>query len=236
MKKLLAIALFIPVLLAGCSSACIEDSGIRIAHGTVVKPFDKIDVSGAIKLVLKQDSSYSIKVEADSAIMDRIKVDVSSSKLTLSMKEGSYCGTDSILIYAGIGELKEINGSGDVSVRSDGVVNGKDLKMVFAGSSDVSLDLSVANLETSMDGVGKLNLSGQAGSHKLTTTGTSETTAYNFVAGVYNIHITGNGKASINVLNELTVKTDGSSEVYYKGNPKKIDEKKSGATKLEKVN
>jgi len=132
--------------------------------------------------------------------------------------------------------LKEVKGSGSVSVRSDGVVNGKDLKMGFAGSSDVSLDLSVANLETSMDGVGKLNLSGQAGSHKLTTTGSSETTAYNFVAGVYNIHITGNGKASINVLNELTVKTDGSSEVYYKGNPKKIDEKKSGATKLEKVN
>jgi len=38
------------------------------------------------------------------------------------------------------------------------------------------------------------------------------------------------------VLNELKVRTDGSSEIYYKGNPKKIDEKKSGATKLEKVN
>lgn len=236
MKKLLALVLFVPVLLAGCSSACIEDSGIRIARGTVVKPFDKIDVSGAIKLILKQDSAYLIKVEADSAIMDRIKVDVSSSKLTLTMKEGSYCGSDSILIYAGIGELKEIKGAGAVSIRSDGVINGKDLKMAFAGSSNVSLDLSVANLETSMDGVGKLNLSGQAGSHKLTTTGSSETTAYNFTSGIYDIHITGTGKASINVLNELKVRTDGSSTIYYKGNPKKIDEKKSGAAKLEKVN
>jgi hypothetical protein len=236
MKKLLAIALFIPVLFAGCSSGCIEDSGIRIAHGTVVKPFDKIDVSGAIKLVLKQDSSYLIKVEADSAIMDRIQVDVSSSKLSLTMKKGSYCGSDSILIYAGIGELKELTGSGDVKVKSDGLINGTDLKMSFAGSSDVSLNLSVANLQTNMDGVGKLNLSGQAGSHKLTTTGTSVTSAYNFISGVYDIHITGSGKASINVLNELVVKTDGSSEVSYKGNPKKVEEKKSGAAKLEKVN
>lgn len=236
MKKLLAIVLFIPVLLAGCSSGCIEDSGIRIAKGSVVKPFDEIDIEGALKVILKQDSTYAIKIEADSAVMDRIKVDVSGSKLTLKMKEGSYCGTDSILIYAGIGELKELNSAGAVNLRSDGTINGKDLEMHFAGSSDISLNLSVANLETSMDGVGKLNLSGQAGSHKLTTTGSSETTAYNFTSGVYDIHITGTGKASINVLNELKVRTDGSSTIYYKGNPKKIDEKKSGAAKLEKVN
>lgn len=236
MKKLLAIVLFIPVVFAGCSSVCIEDSGVRIAKGSVVKPFDKIDVSGAIKLILKQDSTYGIKIEADSAIMDRIKFDVSSSRLNLTIKEGSYCGTDSILIYAGIGELKELKGAGAVTVRSDGKINGNDLNLNFAGNSTVTLDLSVAKLETTMDGIGKLNLSGQAGSHKLSTTGSSETSAYNFVAGVYDINISGNGKAGINVLNELKVRTDGSSEIFYKGNPKKIDEKKSGATKLEKVN
>jgi len=236
MKKLLAIVLFITVFLAGCSSGCIEDSGIRIANGKVVKPFDEIEVNGAIRLILKQDSTYLIKIEADSAIMGRIEVESSSSKLTLTMKEGAYCGSDSIVIYAGIGELKEIKGAGAINVRSEGLINGKELKMGFSGSYDVSLDLSVAKLETNLDGVGKLNLSGQSGSHKLRTTGSSETTAYNFIAGVYDIHITGNGKASINVLNELIVKTDGSSEIYYKGNPKKIDEKKSGAAKLEKVN
>jgi hypothetical protein len=236
MKKLLAIILFFPVLLAGCSSGCIEDSGIRIAKATVVKPFDKIAIEGAIKVILKQDSTYAIKIEADSSVMGEIKADVSGSELTLKLKEGSYCGSDSVVVYAGIGELKELSGSGAVNVRTQGVVNGKDLTMNFAGATDVSLDLSVANLTTSMDGVGKLNLSGQAGTHKLTTTGSSETTAYNFITGLYDIHITGSGKASINVLNELKVNTDGSSEVYYKGNPKKVDEKKSGAAKLEKVN
>lgn len=236
MKNLRSIILFIPVLLAGCSSACIEDSGIRIAKGSVVKPFDKINIEGAIKVVLKQDSTYAIKIEADSNIIEQVKAEVSGSKLSLKLKKESYCGTDSIVIYAGIGELKEIEGAGAVNVRTDGLINGKDLTMNFAGASDVALNLSVANLTTKMDGVGKLNLSGQTGTHKLTTTGSSETTAYNFIAGLYDIHITGTGKASINVLNELKVRTDGSSEIYYKGNPKKIDEKKSGATKLEKVN
>ena len=236
MRKLVAIALFIPVLLSGCSSKCVEDSGIRIAKAITVKPFDQLVIDGALKVVLKQDSSYALKIEADSNVMEFIKADVSGSKLTLKLKDGAYCGGDSVLVYAGIGELKEINGSGSVQMRTDGVINGKDLTMNFSGTSNISLNLSVANLKTKMDGVSKLNLSGQTGTHNLTTTGSSETTAYNFIAGVYDIQITGNGKASINVLNELKVRTDGSSEIYYKGNPKKIDEKKSGATKLEKVN
>ncbi|MHA4895071.1 head GIN domain-containing protein [Pedobacter sp. PWIIR3] len=236
MKKLFAIVLFIPVLLAGCSSGCIEDSGVHIAKGLTVKPFDKIDVSGAMKLVLKQDSTYAIKIEADSNLMEYIKVDVSGSELKLDMKKGQYCGTDSIVIYAGIGELKKLSAAGAVDVRSEGAIYAKDVSMSLAGASNASLSLNAANLITTIDGVGKLKLAGQAGTHKLTTTGSAEIDAFNFASGVYDISITGTGKANINVLNELKVKTEGSSEVYYKGNPSSIDEKKTGAAKLEKVN
>ncbi|MGY4384292.1 hypothetical protein ACVWYN_001318 [Pedobacter sp. UYP24] len=236
MKKIFAIVLFIPVLLAGCSSGCIEDSGHHIAKALTVKPFNEIDVSGAIKLVLKQDSTYAIKIEADSNLMDYIKANVSGSELTLSMKKGQYCGTDSIVIYAGIGELKKLSAAGAVDIRSEGAIYAKDVSLGLAGASNASITLNAANLITTIDGVGKLKLSGQAGTHKLTTTGSAEVEAFDFTSGVYDIHITGTGKANINVLNELKVKTEGSSEIYYKGSPSSIDEKKTGAAKLEKVN
>ncbi|MES2828919.1 MAG: head GIN domain-containing protein [Bacteroidota bacterium] len=236
MKKLLAIVLFIPVLLAGCSSDCIKDSGNHIAKGLTVKPFDKIDVSGAIKLILKQDSTYGIKIEADSNLMEYIKADVSGSELVLKMKKGSYCGEDSVVIYVGIGELKELTGAGAVKIATDGHIYAKDVDLNFAGASEVSLNLNAANVTTRIDGVGKLKLAGQAGSHRLTTTGSAEIDAFNFIAGAYDIHVTGTGKANINVLNDLKVKTEGSSEIYYKGNPQNIDENKTGAAKLEKVN
>lgn len=236
MKKILAIALFIPFLFSGCSSECIEDSGIHIAKGLTVKPFDKIDVRGAMKLILIQDSTYALKIEADSNVIEHIEAEVSGSELKLTMKKGSYCGSDSIVVYAGIGELKQLTAAGAVHVRSEGAIYGKDISMVFSGSTEATLDLRVASLTTGIDGVGKLKLSGQAGSHKLSTQGSAEIDAFNFVSGAYDIHIVGTGKANINVLNDLKVETEGSSEVYYKGNPKNVDEKKTGATKLEKVN
>ena len=235
MKKLLIAALS-PAFLLGCTSKCIEDSGNNIQIESVVKPFDKIKVEGAFKLVIRQDSSYAIKIQADSSIMKHVRADVSGSEFRLRLDDSKYCGTDSIVVYAGIGVLKTLDTEGAVKVAGEGRIYADDVKFELSGTSDVDLDLSVRKLETKMDGVGSLTLRGQAGVHDLDTKGTVKINAFDFVTGVYDIDMDGTGKGNINVLNELKVKTAGATEIYYKGNPKKVDEKKSGAAKLEKVN
>ena len=236
MRKLIFTALALPALLAGCASECIEDSGNNIYIESTVKNFDEIEVEGAVKLVLKQDSTYSIRIQADSNIMKHITADVSGRTLKVKMKDGKYCGTDSIVVYAGIGELRKVNTDGAVKLVGDGRIYANDVELKFTGTSDVDLDLSVSKLTTKIDGSGVLKLNGQAGIHDIDTKGTAKVEAFGFISGIYDIDIDGIGKANINVLNDLKVKTSGSSEVYYKGNPKKVDEKKSGAAKLEKVN
>nr|WP_226905057.1 head GIN domain-containing protein [Pedobacter schmidteae] len=236
MKNISLIALFIPVLFAGCENKCIEDSGHQASRSATVKNFDKINVDGAIKLVMTQDSTYKIQVDADSNILAYVKADVSGSELKIKLDYDHYCGSDSIVVRAGIGELKALKLDGSVKVQGEGRIYANDVDFAFSGASDVRMDLSAAKVRTKVDGVGKIDLRGQAGSHELKITGMAKVDAFDFVVGMYNIETDGTGKANINVLNELKVRTSGSSEIYYKGNPKKVDEKKSGATKLEKVN
>lgn len=236
MRKIIAIALAIPVLLAGCSTDCIQDSGKHVLTGTVEKPFDQIKVTGAIKLVMTQDSSYTIKIKADSNIVNLVRTEVSSGELRVKLDDGIYCGSDSVVVYTGIGELKKLNTVGSVEVVGNGRIYATDVDLKLEGTSDVTLDLSASKLTTKIDGIGKLTLTGQTGVHNLTTKGTATVDAFDFISGIYDINIEGMGKANINVLNDLKIKTSGTSEVYYKGNPKNVDEKKSGATKLEKVN
>lgn len=236
MKKSALLVFALPLLFAGCTPKCIEDSGIQITKVVELKSYDKIDVSGTIKLILTQDSTYNVKIQADSNVMGKIRARVSGNELDLKLENGVYCGTDSIVVYAGIGELKELKTSGMVRVIGEGPVYVKDLKLDLQGSSDLNLNLSAGKLTTRIDGVGKLTLTGQAGTHELRSSGTARIDAFDFVAGIYDIRIDGIGKANINVLNDLKVRTSGSSEIYYKGNPKNVEEKKSGAAKLEKVN
>ncbi|WP_157273877.1 head GIN domain-containing protein [Pedobacter sp. BAL39] len=236
MKKIALMACTAVLLIGGCSPKCIEDSGNQIERTVKMDSFDEVSVSGTIKVVLKQDSSYLVRLQADSNVMKVITAKVSGHELQLKLENGKYCGTDSIVVYVGLGELKRLKTDGMVRVTTDGLLNAADVEINASGSSDLSLNLNAAKLKTKIDGVGKLSLSGQAGTHELKTSGNVQVEAFNFVAGIYDINIDGTGKANINVLNDLRVKTSGSSEIYYKGNPKNVKEKKSGATKLEKVN
>lgn len=236
MKKISLLALLIPVLFAGCTPQCIEDAGRQLSRDLTVKNFDRIKVEGAIQLLMVQDSSYHIRIAADSNIIKLVKADVSSDELKLKLDEDRYCGTDSIMIRVGVGELRALKLDGAVKAVAEGRIYADDLELSISGAADVNMNLSARKVVTRVDGVGKIALSGQAGVHELKINGTARVEAFDFIVGVYHIDTDGTGKANINVLNELKVKTSGSSEIYYRGNPKKVEEKKSGAAKLQKVN
>jgi hypothetical protein len=223
-------------LLSSCSTKCIKDSGKQLVKDAKVKPFDEIEISGPIKLVLKQDSSFAIKISADSNIMAELKPDVSGHTFKVALDPMKYCGTDSIVIHAGIGALTLIKASGSSKVYSEGKINLADLDLDLTGAPNLNLNINAANVKTEVNGSAKLTLTGQAGSHKVRSKGVLNLDAFSFVVGLYDLDMEGTGKSNINVLNDLKVNTSGATEVYYKGSPKNVSEKKSGTAKLEKVN
>ncbi|MBG6234189.1 hypothetical protein IWX76_000744 [Pedobacter sp. CAN_A7] len=236
MKRLSLLLLAFPLILTSCKTECVEDAGMRVSHVNTVDRFDEVEVQGAIKVVFHQDTSYAIKVEADSNVVDQVEASVSRGTLKLNLDPEKYCGTDSVVVYAGIGMLKSIKAGGSSSLASQGRLNLGDLKLTLTGSTTVDLDLNAAKVNTEVDGTANLKLSGQAGIHELKSKGALNLDAFDFVVGQYNLNMEGVGKSNINVLNELKVESTGSSEVFYKGNPKKIDKKKTGNARLQKVN
>ena len=235
MKKTALYALALPLLFAACQSKCIEDLGIHSSRESVVKPFDEIKVSGPIKLLLRQDSSFKINVEADSSIIALVKADVSGHELVLKLDGKKYCGKDSVIITAGIGDLKKMDIKGAVKVYTSSLINVNDLELKSSGAAKLVLEMNAGKLSTKTDGAANINLTGQAGVYQLKSSGVLDVSAFGFVTGVYDLDVEGVGKLKINVLNDLKVKTSGATEIYYKGNPKNVNEKKSGTSKLEKV-
>ncbi len=225
----------VAVILSGCSSKCIEDSGNHIVKELTVNPFSKIEVNGPVKLELRQDSSFKISIAADSNIVEQIKASVSGETFKVELDPMKYCGTDSIIIQAGIGALTELKASGASKVYSKGALHVGDIEMKLSGTTETNLNLYAGKLDTESDGAARLTLSGQAGIHELNSKGMLELNAFDFVVAQYDINIEVTGKSNINVLNDLKVRTSGASSIFYKGNPKNVSDKKSGTSKLEKV-
>ena len=238
MNKTALYFLAMPLLLAACKSKCVEDLGIHSSREITVNPFDEIKVSGPIKLIMRQDSTFKVVVQADSNIIGKVKADVSGHELRLNLDAGDYCGKDSIIVNAGIGDLKKLSGDGATRIYTSSLINVNELELTLSGSTKVSMDINAGKLTATQkdDSNAMIDLRGQAGTFKLKSQGTLNLEAFSFVTGVYDLETEGVAKLKINVLNDLKVKSTGATEIYYKGTPKNIDEKKSGTYKLEKVN
>lgn len=218
----------------GCNSDCINGSGKQISKTRSVEPFTFIETSGSIKLVLKQ-GPQQLRIVADDNIVDEIRTRVKGDKLSIDM-EGNFCNTGPITVYLSSQGYEGIDASGAVEIVSDGLLQVKDFEMDLTGSNKVNLNMNAANVRTKSSGASEIFLKGQASSHEVDMDGSSKINALDFVVGKYRIESSGAATSKINVLNELEVKSSGSSDIEYRGNPSKVSNDDSGASNLRKIN
>ncbi|MGZ3873291.1 MAG: head GIN domain-containing protein [Mucilaginibacter sp.] len=238
MKKiyLFSLALLAGIALSGLSScrlSCVHGSGNQKSEDRKVGSFKSVDISGGFKVILKQDSSMSVKITADDNLLKYIRTSVSGGRLKIYTKR-NMCNTGEMTVYLGIGDLDQLKASGAVEIESEGKITTHDLNLHLSGATKVTLDLNAANVSTHGSGVTEVNLKGQASSHNIDLSGSGKVHAFDFVVGSCSIETSGVGHSEVNVLNTLDVHSSGASEVRYHGNPT-IRNDKSGASSIEKA-
>lgn len=222
-------------IVSSCRFTCVHGSGKRISEQRKANEFKKIEIEGAFKIHLKQDSSLSIGLSGDDNLLKYISTSVEGDKLIIRTTKKNLCDADSIVINIGIHNLSEIKASGAVSISSTGKIKVTDLGIGLSGATKVNLDLDADNVVAEGSGVSELDLKGQAASMRIKASGVAKVKAFDFVVGEYTINTAGVGKCYINVLKTLNIHSAGASEIEYKGNPSTINNDKAGASKIKKV-
>jgi len=231
---LLLVAGFSVAALSSCMFNCVRGSGHPASETRKVAEFTKLDISGDFNIILKQDSSLTLDITADDNLLKFIKTKIEGNTLKIYTHK-NLCNSGQMTITIGIHKLEELRSSGAIEVTADGKLVTKDLGFHLSGASKITLDLSAANVTTDGSGVTELNLTGQASSHHIDISGVAKVHAFDFVVGDYDISTSGAGNCEINVLHSLNVSSSGASEVKYKGNPSSVNNDKSGASTLQKV-
>lgn len=229
----LAIALIV-LGLSACNGPCIEGSGNQVSQNRNVEAFTSVETGGAVKLVLQQDSIQKVSIVADDNIQEHIKTIVNGDRLQIKM-DNNFCDAGPITIYVNAKTFSGVSASGTVNVISTGRINTGDFDLDLSGNSKVELDIIAANFKTNSSGSSEITLRGQARKHELSSSGSSDVDAFDFVVADYSIATSGSSNCRINVLNSLDVQSSGSSEIEYRGNPKRINNDKSGSSSIKKV-
>ncbi|MBE3089496.1 MAG: DUF2807 domain-containing protein [Actinobacteria bacterium] len=239
---LLAGIITIAVLLSFSLSSCItirvntlKGSGEVITKSFEVGDFDKLIFSGIGKIIIEQGEETSLEVEAESNVIDALKINTIASSLEIGFKSRfiNVIPTKDIVFHLKVKDLKKIDLTGAGSIECDNL-NVESLSVDSSGVGSIKINITASDLEIGISGAGKVNLSGEVDTQQLNISGVGSYDAKELVSKDCEISISGAGKAVVNATQTLDIEMSGVGKVDYVGNPS-INQNVSGAGSIKSI-
>lgn len=244
MKTSVKIGIAIAYILAVLTSSCVgfneksvKLSGVTKVSTKEVSAFDKVDVSGAIDVIVNVGNKSEVVIEADSAIMPYVVTEVKDRELRIYNKDiiGFYnFKNNKILVTITTPSILELESSGACDVTINDLKTDM-FKVSLSGTCDLigSFECNVLDLEASGSSDSKLR--GKVKDCNIELSGASDIKAFDLEVDNLKIEGSGSSNVEINVQNSLDVELSGASELRYKGEPKYIKTDMSGVSNLTKI-
>ena len=244
MKTSVKIGIAIAYILAVLTSSCVgfneknvKLSGVTKVSTKEVSAFDKVDVSGAIDVIVNIGNKSEVVIEADSAIMPYVVTEVKDRELRIYNKDiiGFYnFKNNKILVTITTPSILELESSGACDVTINDLKTDM-FKVSLSGACDLigSFECNVLDFESS--GSSDSKLKGKVKDCNIELSGASDIKALDLEVDNLKIEGSGSSNVEITVQNSLEVELSGASELRYKGEPKYIKTDMSGVAQLTKV-
>ena len=222
--KIVVLAVLIGILAVAAVSCkwtigVVRGSGDIVSEEREVSGFDEIQFTGIGNLIIEQGDEEALVVEADDNIIGLIETEVRGDELHIGFKRGvNVVPTNKVKFYLTVKELDRIDLSGVGDIDCDEFET-DDIKFHISGSGDIDFEIIAESIETSVSGLGDINLAGEVDFHKVQISGSGKYDAEELVSKDCEIKISGLGSATVNASDDLDIEINGAGNVYYKGDP-----------------
>ncbi|MFM7399836.1 MAG: head GIN domain-containing protein [Bacteroidota bacterium] len=200
--------------------------------------FTRLKISSALKVWITQGDNCDVRIETEegSDCRSLVDIDQSGETLELALKSSFLKLRDfhTINVYITIRELKELEVSGAVDVRSKNKLLCQKLDMDLSGAVKTQLDLSAGDVTVECSGAVKLELQGECKTLDIDMSGATKVLATEMSVDVCHVETSGAGSIDVAVTKELRVDSSGASSVTYRGDPEVLKIRTSGAAEVRK--
>lgn len=219
MKKL-GFVIFISALMIGLVSAMncsISNLGGTAGSGNLktetrnVSGFKNVEGSNAVNLEIAVGESFSAEVEADDNLIQNVKTEVSGETLKV-FTEGRMSAKSRITVRIKLPELDKLGISG-------------------ASTADVS-NVKSDSIELQARGASKIKIDGATKTLSADASGASDINAEGLLTEDARVESSGASRVTVTPSNELNADSSGASSIIYKGEPKNVKQKASGASSV----
>lgn len=215
----------IQLLLSGCRSEaedCFKSTGKTVREERSLAPFTGIHLEDNIRVVLTNDSSGKIIVEAGKNLLPKIKTDVQGSFLMISNENTcnwvrSYKRL--ITLYIGVRNIKDIFHYGYGDMETEGFLNKDTLFVHHYGNGNIHLKLQGKLLWMDMDHLGDFTAEGSVNVLNARIYNLGRLRAENLQAQDAYVINDGQGDAYVRASGTVYAEIKNEGNVYYFGHP-----------------
>jgi hypothetical protein len=226
----LTLIVLVPLVSACCGIPDISDlipvSGeIRRGSGDVVTRefdltgFDKVEVSHAFTVDIREGDSFSVVVGIDNNLVEYLRVEKRGGTLKIGLDTRrnyiSSHGTAEVTMP----ELTGLEVSGASTLTVGGFESTRDLTIEMSGASGLSGDIECGDARFRVSGSSNVTLRGAAEDLILDVSGASSVDLSAFPVADANVEVSGASAATVNASGRLDVAASGASNVKYLGSP-----------------
>ena len=212
----------------GISEDCFKGNGNQVIQLFPLENFTKIKVYDGVGLVIKEGANYEVKVITSENILDNLEVKLEGNMLVV--KDNSTCNIARdyglTTVYVTAPNITEIHSKTDQDIRSDGVLNYSDLKLISidlsdgAGTGDFRLSLNTINLYVESNNVSNFYLTGQSQNlHVFFSWGNGIFYGENLIVNIITIYHRGSNNIFLFPINSIEGNIYATGNVVLKNNP-----------------
>jgi hypothetical protein len=233
----LATLAVILLLTAGCRKyARIVGNNQVTSETRQLVAFDRVVNSGTFHVYIRQDSTFTATVEAESNLIPHIRTRINGNTLVIDTRENlqenypmnvfvttpvllgaDLSGSGTVMVDTVDTESMEVTLSG--SGRMSGYINAGALTSRISGSGNINLEAYTNQCNARISGSGDMDIIGETSEGDFSISGSGNIRTYNFLQEECNARISGSGNMYVNVSDMLNVSISGSGSVFYIGDP-----------------
>lgn len=197
--------------------------------------FQSVEVQGAIKLYVRQDSNFSVKVEADENLLKHIETYLEKNTLIIKPENGIRLKPSrSVKVFISGPSFRYFNVSGASEVNSEGRISSPDeLFLDLSGASTAKLDIKSPKTGIDLSGACTARVSGETRDLEIEASGASNAYCYALQTENATVDLAGASNAEVFASVNLDAAASGASNIRYKGNPA-VKQSTSGASGVKK--
>lgn len=237
--SILSCMLLIVVMACSKSKKTLPESGKMISQERKVSGFNQVLFNGNGNLFISQGDTESVRLEGEDSIIEMITTLVVDNALRIDYKKASMAHLISsrppINIYVQVKAVQEIRLTGSGTISTPTPLDAFQLKVSISGSGSGTIDVKGHKLVTILSGSSNFVVKGTVENQDVWISGSGIYQAKNLSSNVANINITGSGKVSVRVQDDLDVRISGAGTVIYQGVPR-IHQTISGSGSITRAN